>query len=35
MLAGRGAVYLSETTADGTDYHDHCGCTAVPEWDEE
>jgi hypothetical protein len=35
MLAGRGAVYLSEDTADGTEYHDHCGCAAVPVWDGE
>jgi hypothetical protein len=33
MLAGRGAVYLSAETADGADYHDHCGCIAAPEWD--
>lgn len=39
MLAGRGAVYLSERTASGTDkreladlarYHDGCGCTVAP-----
>jgi hypothetical protein len=35
MLAGRGPVYLSAETADGTDYHDHCGCTAAPVWDED
>ena len=29
MLAGRGAVYRSETTA-GFDAHDKCGCTAEP-----
>lgn len=26
MLAGRGAVYLSEDTAAGSDYHDRCNC---------
>lgn len=31
MLLGRGAVY-SEETAD-FQAHDHCACTAVPEWD--
>jgi hypothetical protein len=35
MLAGRGAVYLSEDTADGNDYHDHCGCIASPMWDDD
>jgi hypothetical protein len=30
MLASRGAVYLSEETADGHDFHDHCDCEAVP-----
>lgn len=29
MLASRGAVYLSEETADGHDYHDFCDCEAV------
>lgn len=31
MLAGRGAVYKSESTAGGDDpYHDHCLCTVEP-----
>lgn len=30
MLLGRGAVY-TETTADFRS-HDHCGCSAAPEW---
>lgn len=36
MLRSRGPVYESEATAtvakDGERYHDHCKCTAVPEW---
>lgn len=34
MLAGRGAVYLSEESAANDDpYHDGCGCTPVPIFD--
>jgi len=33
LLATRGAVYWSETTAT-KDYHDHCHCMAVPVWDD-
>jgi hypothetical protein len=28
MLAGRGAVYITEDTAVGSDFHDRCGCYA-------
>lgn len=34
MLAGRGAVYHSEATAGGHQYHDHCHCIVVPSWDD-
>lgn len=30
MLASRGPVYRDATTADGVQYHAHCGCTAEP-----
>lgn len=32
MLAGRGAVYLSEDTAAGSEYHDRCNCYPEPEY---
>jgi hypothetical protein len=32
MLAGRGAVYLTEDSG-GFESHDHCGCTAAPVYD--
>jgi hypothetical protein len=32
MLAGRGAVYLSEDTAAGSDYHDRCNCYPEAEY---
>lgn len=32
MLASRGFVYGSQQKASGHEYHDHCGCQAVPEW---
>lgn len=30
MLASRGPVYRSAASADGLQYHGHCGCTAEP-----
>lgn len=34
MLASRGAVYLTERTADGGRYHGHCDCVPTPIWDD-
>lgn len=33
MLAGRGAVYISEDTAAGSEYHDRCGCYPEAQYD--
>lgn len=33
MLASRGAIYLSQKTADDA-YHGHCDCQAIPVWDD-
>lgn len=32
MLAGRGAVYISEDTAAGSDFHDRCNCYPEAEY---
>ena len=34
MLAARGPVYRSAASADGLQYHGHCGCTAEPAYSE-